>query len=86
MTTECNLTVLGTIDLTPTWEGVLPALLAVVERSRTASAQREAYAELTRMAKLADGFKQLRADLEAANATADKLRFQLMHNQIVPNA
>lgn len=43
----------GTIDLTPTWEEVLPAWLAVME-SGNAEAMEIGRAELKRMAKLAD--------------------------------
>lgn len=47
----------GSVDLTPTWSGVLPALLwGYKDGSETA--QRLALEELTRMAKIADGAKK----------------------------
>lgn len=44
------------IDVTPTWEGVLPALLAVFGDAETAEARRTAGEELRRMARLADSY------------------------------
>lgn len=43
----------GTIDLTPTWVGVLPLLLAAYSEG-TPHGRQLAYAELLRMAKIAD--------------------------------
>ena len=43
-----------TIDLTPTWRGILPGLLAVVANGETVEARKAAEGELTRMAALAD--------------------------------
>ena len=43
-----------TMDLTPTWAGVLPAMLLIYSSGGTAAAQQNATAELTKMAKLAD--------------------------------
>lgn len=43
----------GTIDLTPTWSGVLPVYLAAI-CDGTPAAQAAARSELMRMAKLAD--------------------------------
>jgi 2-methylcitrate dehydratase PrpD len=43
----------GIIDLTPTWAGVLPALLAVIENG-SESGRAAALSELRRMAKAAD--------------------------------
>jgi len=45
-----------TIDLTPTWEGILPALLRLYAAGTPpwTPAQRDAIEELTKMAKLAD--------------------------------
>jgi hypothetical protein len=42
------------IDLTPTWAGVLPGLLAVIANGETVEAQQAAEHELLRMARLAD--------------------------------
>lgn len=42
-----------TIDLTPSWQEILPALLLLLERGSTES-QRHAKSELRRMAALAD--------------------------------
>lgn len=47
-----------TIDLTPTWAGILPALIAVI-RDGTPEGQRLALEELRRMADAADRFNQL---------------------------
>ena len=40
-----------TIDITPTWSGILPALIALLDQPNT---HQFAMEELTRMAKLAD--------------------------------
>lgn len=49
--------VVGTIDLTPTWSGVLPIYLAVLQNPNAqASSRNGAMAELERMAELADMF------------------------------
>jgi hypothetical protein len=45
-----------TIDLTPSWEGILPLLLAVYSNGETVEAKQTAYAELSRMARLADKY------------------------------
>lgn len=42
-----------TLNLTPTWESILPALLAVIENGSYKS-RKEAMAELKRMAQIAD--------------------------------
>jgi hypothetical protein len=44
-----------TIDLTPTWEGILPALLAIIQNGKT-EGRAIALAELRRMAQLADAY------------------------------
>lgn len=44
-----------TIDLTPTWSEILPALLRIME-SGNAEGRAQAFKELRRMAALADGF------------------------------
>ena len=43
-----------TIDLTPTWEEILPALIRLFVDGTTLEARQTAYEELTRMARLAD--------------------------------
>jgi len=47
---------IATIDVTPTWAGLLPTLLAVHENAMTVDAKRTAFAELRRMAELADAY------------------------------
>ncbi len=42
-----------TIDITPTWESILPALLAVIENGNF-EGRKIALEEITRMAQLAD--------------------------------
>lgn len=44
-----------TIDLTPTWEAILPVLLAVITDG-TPKGRTEAEAELRRMARIADAY------------------------------
>lgn len=48
---------IGTIDMTPTWVGVLPMLLAAYENG-SAKGRAIALEELQRMAKLADKAKE----------------------------
>lgn len=48
----------GTIDLTPTWEAILPALLAALENG-TETGKKFAHEELKRMAKIADEYNRL---------------------------
>ena len=43
-----------TIDLTPTWEQILPTLLVIHADAETAKARETARTELRRMARLAD--------------------------------
>jgi hypothetical protein len=45
-----------TIDLTPTWVQVLPALITMLENPNT---ERDAYRELSRMAGAADLYAEL---------------------------
>ena len=45
-----------TIDLTPTWRGILPALLALLENPAT---QRDALDELSKMALAADRYNEM---------------------------
>lgn len=45
---------LETIDLTPTWAGILPVLLEVYENAGTPQGRQQAKGELVRMARLAD--------------------------------
>ena len=52
-----------TVDLTPTWQGILPALLDLLKSDNPKSRQL-AESELRRMAGLADGYiESLRAGL-----------------------
>lgn len=52
---------LKTIDMTPTWLGVLPGLLAAVANGETVEARRMAEQELRRMASLADRYVETMA-------------------------
>ena len=47
-----------TIDLTPTWSGILPGLLAVIENG-TGEGRQMARVELARMAQAADKYNEL---------------------------
>lgn len=53
MTTE---TTPETVDLTPQWAGILPALLSIVRNGTTVESQKFAEGELLRMARLADRY------------------------------
>lgn len=46
----------GSIDLTPTWESILPVLLEVHNSAETSTARQAAFNELRRMAQIADLF------------------------------
>jgi len=43
-----------TIDMTPSWEGLLPVLVHLAAHGETSDSRKVASDELTRMAKLAD--------------------------------
>jgi len=43
-----------TLDMTPTWEGLLPVLVHLAAHGATSESRTVAMDELTRMAKLAD--------------------------------
>ena len=43
-----------TIDITPTWEGLLPVLVHLAAHGATLDSREVATVELTRMAKIAD--------------------------------
>lgn len=45
----------GTVDLTPTWEALVPVLVEVAARGTTSQARHDAMAELKRLARFADG-------------------------------
>lgn len=46
-----------TVDITPSWTGILPVLIGVLQNPKAPiTAHREAEAELQRMAKLADQY------------------------------
>lgn len=57
------------IDVTPTWEGLVPAFLALIENGN-AEGRATAVAELTRMAKAADKANAYRAQRDAESARA----------------
>lgn len=42
------------VNITPTWAGIMPGLLAVIETARSTEARNSAKAELLRLAKIAD--------------------------------
>ena len=50
-----------TIDLTPTWRGILPALLAMIELPAT---RQDALDELAKMANLADRYNEMVSKVE----------------------
>jgi hypothetical protein len=68
-----------TIDLTPTWSGILPALLAVVDNlgnkphlsTGEAQSLREAKLNLTKMSVMADQFKTALRHLDTAYTCAE---------------
>jgi hypothetical protein len=72
------------IDITPTWAGLLPALLAVHESATTPEALRLADDELHRMARLADAVGPLVEALERIaaddNVSARAVAFLALHN------
>jgi hypothetical protein len=48
---------MATVDLTPTWQDVLPAMLAVIQNPKAPQKSRTAmYVELGRMAQAADAY------------------------------
>jgi hypothetical protein len=55
MTDAQNKTLIGVIDCTPTWRGILPVLLLLITDAN-AKGQAEAREELQRMADLADRY------------------------------
>ena len=56
-----------TVDVTPTWQGILPALLALLQSDNPKSRQL-AESELRRMAGLADGY----VEIQKAGLTSTK--------------
>jgi hypothetical protein len=56
--------VVGTIDMTPTWEGLLPSLIAMLQDGSPV-AQQTAREELTKLARFAD---QQNAKIKAARS------------------
>jgi hypothetical protein len=67
-----------TIDMTPTWEGLVPALIHILQHSESESSKRNIADELTKMARAADLWnahcKEQNAALEQAaiaNSTAN---------------
>lgn len=53
----------GMIDLTPTWEGVLPLLIEIATQGATEKGRAEARAELQRMARIADSVAARKRDV-----------------------
>lgn len=47
-----------TIDITPTWEGLLPLLIELAHNATTPEARKAAQTELSRMARAADLFNK----------------------------
>lgn len=43
-----------TIDLTPTWEGLVPVLLQIAQHATSLTARQDIQAELVKMARAAD--------------------------------
>ena len=58
-----------TVDLTPTWQGILPALLDLLKSDNPKSRQL-AESELRRMAGLADGFIEAAREAQRAGLTS----------------
>ena len=54
------------IDVTPTWEAILPVLVTILEDG-TEKGKRAATSELQRMAKLADRYVTLQAEAAKPN-------------------
>jgi len=55
-----------TVDLTPTWRGLLPVLVEVAANGETAKGRNDAMAELYRLADMADRMKPLKLEAGAA--------------------
>jgi hypothetical protein len=55
-----------TIDVTPTWSGLVTFLVYVIENSETKQGRDNALAELRRMAEAADQWNAHCRDMEAA--------------------
>lgn len=51
-----NARVVGHVDLTPTWESILPAIRAAIEYGKSPTVRETMWEELTRMARLADAY------------------------------
>jgi hypothetical protein len=62
-----------TIDITPTWEGILPALLAVIENGNF-EGKKIALEEITRMAQLADLYVEHNAEIERLTKLENSVR------------
>ena len=58
-----------TVDLTPTWRGILPALPALVENPIT---RQDGLDELARMANAADKYNELVSKVEYAKKRTDE--------------
>lgn len=51
-----DIRVVGTIDMTPTWEAILPIYITLLRENRSSEGIAAAISELTRMAKIADTY------------------------------
>jgi hypothetical protein len=82
---------MSTIDITPTWKGLVPVLLEIVRENRNGATI--AIEEITRMAKIADAHKQahdkflhvmdlLHAACEALSAHDDETTLPYLNLQI----
>lgn len=70
--TRAEARVIGTIDLTPSWEGVLAIHLAVLDNRKAGlEARATARAELRRMAQLADRYVEVEKARRAMNPAND---------------
>ena len=69
-----------TVDLTPTWEGLIPMLAHVAVNGDTEQARRAAMHELLKLARIVDQhiaqLKALEAEEEHRIATADATHFE----------
>lgn len=64
-----------TIDITPTWRGILPVLVELATRATTVEAMKDAEAELRKMAQAADRYNALaKAWQESSKTSGGRLR------------
>ena len=77
---------IGTVDLTPTWAGVINVYIGVLENpSARPEAREAARSEIRRMATIADGFtaiqEQLSAALNSGANALDELRKKIQRGE-----